>query len=227
MNISKAEMELVEEAKKMEIWKMLHLNDWKQCVKDINLCLIEGSDVSYEKLINIIKDKETLDNYLDTSEFAYMVVIVSIYEEEKVRGIEKTIFSMNKSIDDLINYIAKIKFWIWRLEFGEDEKDNTIIEEEASCVAVECMLRVAAFDKVKASYLVSLGYRKMGRDVDALKILFYANSVSNDERILCEIADIYIKYGKVEESMQYVKMIERPTKRVEKYMDKWEKEYAK
>ncbi len=228
----KAEEEVLEDAKRMLIWEKLHLDNWKQAINKVNMYLSEKTEEAYEKIVGLVKSEEVLKNYLMTSEFAYMVVVISIYEEEKSAGIKKTIFTSSESVEELINYIAKIKFWIWRLEFEERKEDledfNVFIEkEDVSPIAVHFMLRIAAFDKVKASFLVALSYRKKRKDVEALRMLLYANTLENDELIICEIADIYVGIGKIEEAMNIVKMIEKPTEHIEKYMDKWEKKYAR
>lgn len=179
-------------------------------------------------LLNAPEAKE----YRNNERLVVIAMLAEIYLEEKDGNISPTVFDKCYNVDEYNDLFRRAKHALWRVEFayGDNEEErflNLIKKEELSPLFLIYLIKTSAMDRVLDAYRIAGILRKMQKDVGALKLLGYANDIqSNDEYILCEMADIFVKYNKMDVAMQYVSQIKDSTGVVNEYLKKWEKMYA-
>ena len=96
------------------------VNDRQQYKKYIDKQLKVATSDSYEAIEKLFMNKKFLENIMiGDIEFANMSIVMSIYQDETKRGIQNTILSFNRNMEDLMNIIIDLKFLIWRFQFDD------------------------------------------------------------------------------------------------------------
>lgn len=109
----------------------------------INNLLIENTEESVSKLVGIYKDIDFRKEYmLYDEDLLYCYIAVCVYRIEKAHNIFNHILSMGHDLKCITGLICRLKFLIWRIEFGDgacgvNEMLECIRRNKLSGVAVE------------------------------------------------------------------------------------------
>lgn len=119
----------------------------------INNLLIENTEESVSKLVGIYEDIDFRKEYmLYDEDLLYCYIAVCIYRIEKAHNIFNHILSMGHDLKCITGLICRLKFLIWRIEFGDgacgvNEMLECIRHNKLSGVAVEEIINQVSFDK--------------------------------------------------------------------------------
>lgn len=106
------------------------INNRQQYKKYIDKQLKVATSDSYKAIEKLFMNKKFLENVMvGDIEFANMSIIMSIYQDETKKGIQNTILSFNRNMEDLTNIIIDLKFLIWRFQFDDKKIAGEKIEE--------------------------------------------------------------------------------------------------
>ena len=193
-----------------------------------NELVCKGDKDSISKIFDRIKEPGYVMKYRRSTALTALIVYLSIYEQEIAKGIEHHIFSKGYNLEELEEIFNELKFALWRVEFiGDIKSQEDILKLIQKCNVsdeyIMVLIKTSAINQAEANYLLGYLLRSIGREMTSIKLYHNALEIMpDDEYILCELADIFWKYGKVDIAMNYMKRITHPTTCTEKYLSKWE-----
>ena len=130
------------------------MNDKNYYKEYIDEQLKIGTPNSLDNIEQLFENKDFLKNIMiGDMELAYCSIAMSIYQEEKKKNIEKTIFSFNRNMKELENIITGLKFLIWRFQFDRD-CEQAIAEE------IEKYLANYQLSDVALKHIMGIAYIK-------------------------------------------------------------------
>lgn len=89
--------------------------------QEINRLLQEKTESSRQKVVGIFGNREFFDPYKEIPEFAFMYVIIYIYQSERQKGIEETILDHGDTMEELEQYFFRWRTLLYRLDFDVEE----------------------------------------------------------------------------------------------------------
>ncbi|MFP3153797.1 hypothetical protein LQZ18_05075 [Lachnospiraceae bacterium ZAX-1] len=216
------------EIQEMQVWNRTYGVHLKDYYHKINNLLEQHLEQANMELISLFADQAFAKAYFRDDTITQLKVIVEIYRIEKENNVkENTILDHGFNISDLISYFLKLKFVIWRIEFDSDSDAikcllNFRNQYRTSVYSMIGVLATASCDKVNAAYSIAFILRWEGRHEEAFHILNYALEIEpQEERLLCEMADICFVSGLPDQMEQYTLRIANPTDVYEGYKKRW------
>lgn len=210
-----------------DIYNGIYSEELEGKIKEIDALLVKGDEYSISKVFDFIRDKDTMIRYRVNPKVTLLVVLLSIFENEKNNNVADNIFSRRLDLEELEKSFNELKFSLWRMEFSKDE--NSEIEfldvcekEKASCDCLIHLVETSAMDKFNAFFSIGALYKMKGEIVTALRLYLKALDIRESELLLCEIADVYVTCNRTKEAMTYMSMIKNPTICTQNYLSKWE-----
>lgn len=107
---------------------------------------------AYDMVERLIDDAMTEEVQTRDTNYAYMVVFVQIYRAERKNNEQRFFFDYGDSLTELIDVYQQIKFWLWEMEFLQDNSASEmlgqfVLEYEISSELLRNMILVACVDK--------------------------------------------------------------------------------
>ncbi len=110
-------------------WTENHLAQEKVILEQIDEMLLDSTVKSRQNLLYLLHNKDLLTIYESRTPFAYLKIIIRIYEKELQSGELITILDMGSSHEELISKLTQLKFYLWRIIFIDDEQSHQSIIE--------------------------------------------------------------------------------------------------
>lgn len=218
-------MHTEEYAQKMEKeewgWNQKNKKQQEIYIEQIEERLQEGTEVSRKKLLALFNDKEFIETYKTENDFAYMIVIMQIYENEKGAGEEKTILDLGKGRKEIIEELQKMKFILWRIEFAKDVGAKDVIVEfikqkQATPEMLRYVIHTSVYDKQRIVLELADLFIEQNMFRYAFRMLEYAEELSpGNEEVLCILAQLCICVGSTKRAGEYLDQIKNPGKLTE------------
>ncbi len=179
---------------------------------------------SYQELIEYFQSDKIQTVAQIDGEIATMGIILNVYEMELREGVETGILSAVYDMKSAVDWYLKVKFLMWRLEFlGEkDELSKLMREDKVSVPFMKYLVHTSSFEKEDTSFKIAMLLKETGRWGKAFAMLNYVNELMPDQEIVfCEMADICVQLGRLEDAMNCLKNINNPSELLVRYQKKW------
>lgn len=204
LEYKKTEKFAIEEAEREAVWQEKYATKIDDVIKKMDYLLQIGTLESRLKLHDMFLHKEFFEHYKQTDTIAVMYVIMQIYERELQNQYTPTILEYGNTVADLVEHLQKLKFILYRVDFGVDKKSEQelidfIKKNQISVITLETMLTTVAMRPMQLSL-------KMENIFDKnimYKQLFWIRNFINDRwsgnhRIIYRLAELYDKTGHTE-----------------------------
>lgn len=142
------EAKAIKEEKEHREWQKKYGAKLPGMIHKMNQLLSKASVDSILELKRMFLDKNILENYKQTDQYANMYVIMSIYEAEVESGVQHTILSQGRTVEELLDYLFQLKMILYRFDFGIGENIGQeltafLILHNTSTVNVEIMIHTS------------------------------------------------------------------------------------
>lgn len=126
----------------------------EQALNIANKCLKDKLSEDISKLQEIFNNEDTVKALANNNDFAFLLIMMDIYEMEKEANIENNIFFWGDNIEDIINIINQIRFFLWEMEFLGDSGSGKLLmayisDVNISMTAFEYIIFISSCDKEK------------------------------------------------------------------------------
>lgn len=218
---------IIDEKRYMDFWRLVFNYTIKEHLIEYKKLILSGDKQNIDKVLESIYRQEYVTKYRVSAELTSLIVYLSIYELERTHNIQNHIFSFGDSFEKIEEKFVELKYALWRVCFIADiESYNNFLglinKYNISDEYIDMLIKTSAMHQLEAYYTIGYLMRSNNRDLLAIKLYTRALEIApDDELILCEISDIFWKYGKVDVAMNYMSRITNPTKCTEKYLQKW------
>lgn len=219
--MGKYDAELEQDRKEIEGREQIFHRSYARYREIIEHCLQEER---YSDIAALFDQKDVLDLAQIDTGFAILNIIVNIYRMELNEQTEHNIWDHVHSMDELIRVYLRLKMYLWRLEFTEDQNSfiNYVMEQEISVPCVKWLIHTSAFQKTDTIYKIALLYKEHRAYASAFGMLYYLNELSSEkELIYCEMADLYIQLQQYQAAADCLEKIRHPSELLKKYKQKW------
>lgn len=125
-------------------------------------CLETKSPNVIQKMLDFFENKELVKELSEVNDFAYMVIIMEMYDLELQAGIKNHVFYWSDSLQGVIDVIRQVKFLLWEIEFLDAPDSGQLLlgflgDVKISMPAFELLVYVTSYDKEKmVNYLTEL-----------------------------------------------------------------------
>lgn len=220
--MGKYDAEIEQERRQIEIREQIvqrHYSFYKKMIEQY-LC-----EEKYNEVVALFEQKDVLELAQMDNEFAILNIIVNIHRMEQSEQVEYSIWGRKHTVRDVEDTYLKLKMYLWRLEFTEDQDSfiGYILEHQISIPCIKWLIHTSAFKKAETAYKIALLYKKREYFVQAFAMLYYLNELcSEEELVYCEMADIYMQLHRYEAAADCIKKIHHPSALFDKYKKKWD-----
>lgn len=206
-------------------WHRLHETEEQNYLHIIDGYLSQGTEEAKEAICNLAETGDFVEIFKTRNEISYVITAINIYYRELEADVVHTIFDKAHSVDELIRIINRIRFYIWELEYTDDETSAYMLCEyiqnmNISVVMLIYLLDIASLDAYMVSIKLSEALRSKHMYSCQLHVLLHAlEQRPGDEAVLCELVQLYMKVGKTELAKECLEEISHPgmiTERVRK-----------
>lgn len=184
-------------------------------LEQIDLCIKEQTSASIARFVQIMQEKEMLENCVDSMEelsYAQIFSVITIKEMQK-KG--EVIYLLNgNSIQKLIKVLKQIEFRIWEVEFeGERESEQHLYDVmKQYYITPEAMfyiIMVSAMDKYNMFITMSCIYLDHQNIEEAILLLTYSLEQFPHKRELLQIlVDLCEKTGRKKQADYFAEQLE-------------------
>lgn len=117
-------------------------------IDKMNALLANASEEAFLELKSMFLPGQIFEKYKQTDDFAFMFVIMNIYELESDEGIRETILTQGRTVAELIDYLSQLKMILYRLDFGigegtEQELLSFLQQHGTSAVTIKIMMNTS------------------------------------------------------------------------------------
>lgn len=202
---------------KIADWHRLHETEERQYLKIINEYLAEGTSEAQTAICNLVEQERFLETFKTRNEMSYVINAINIYYREIDAGVSHTVLDLADDVDGLISVINQVRFFIWELEYTDDETSGSMLCEyirdmNISIPMVLYILPVASIDTYRVAMRLSDEFlkKKMYR-YQLYVLLFAAERWLGDENALCNLACLYVRVGEHELAKNCLEQINHPS----------------
>ncbi len=201
--------------------EQLYNENYPNYKKMIEQCMREER---YHDITTLFEQKDVLELAQIDNDFAVLNIIVNIYRMELNEQTTEHIWDHMHTMDDMISFYLRLKMYLWRFEFTEDQTSflKYVSEQKITIPCVKWLIHTSSFHKADTVYKIAVWYKERQYFVQAFQMILYLNELSSEkELIYCEMADIYIELHEYEAACECIKKIQYPTKLLEQYKQRW------
>lgn len=201
----------IEEAAREEQWQKEYGEKLPEIVSKINQLLKEGSEESRSQIYDMCQEGGIFDSYKQNDVMAQMYVITSIYKMEREAGITNGILERGDTVEELIRYMQKVKFLMYRLDFAvcrEEDWLKMFREYQVSTVMLEIIMKTAVMRLVRIALKMEKLFETAGMYAELFciyRVLF--EKYPGNCRVLNKMAELYLRTGKKEEAKMLLMQI--------------------
>lgn len=159
-------------------WHEMYDNEERQLLSSINSLLGEQTTSAYEKLLELLRNPHLQNTYSDDEPIAYMLVLLNIYQYEKLYQVSHSVLEKGTSISELIAFFQNIKHLLWKIEFSDMQHSTT--QHYGNTEEAELEL----FNYIECNHVSIIALR-----------LFISFICVNPEKMLLYIANQYLDMG--------------------------------
>lgn len=197
-------------------------------LKQIDEWISDATPMSRQKLLNLLHNDYFLSIYPSKTVFAYLYMILKIFEKETQEGETVTIFDLGNSHSEIIDQLLKLKFLLWRMLFTHDHQAPISLLEfiqhnQATPFTLQQLVFIAAEEqdqlllKLINLFLEQKMFRYAFYMLDGLTQLYPEN-----ENYLCLAADFCANIGKnKKKASAYLSQITNPGELTERIRKKY------
>lgn len=136
------------------VWLQRYGSLYEKILALANKCLATKSKEYINGLIDFFDRRDIVEEFTQKTEFAFIVVMMEIYDNEIKAGVDHNIFEWAYDLDGVIRIIRRLKFYLWEIEFLEtSESENLLVEflqeNNISIQALQCVIQIACSEKEK------------------------------------------------------------------------------
>lgn len=178
----------------------------------------------YPDITTLFEQKDVLELAQMDHDFAVLNIIVNIYRMELREQTIEHIWDHMHTMEDMISFYLRLKMYLWRFEFTEDQTSflKYVSEQKITIPCMKWLIHTSSFKKADTVYKIAVWYKERQYFVQAFQMILYLNELSSQkELIYCEMADIYIQLHEYEAACNCIKKIQYPTKLLEQYKQRW------
>lgn len=206
LEYKKTEKFAMEEAEREAEWQKIYATKIQDVIEKMDNLLKIGTTESRLELHDMFLHKDFFGHYKQTDTIATMYVVMQIYEREIRGGYNSTILDLDDgtNVADLIAYLQKIKFILYRIDFNVDEVSEKEFVEfikkyQTSVITLETMFTTAVMRPMQLALKLETIFEKNAM----YKELFWVRSFINERwsgnhRIILKLAELYHKTGHIE-----------------------------
>lgn len=179
---------------------------------------------SYQELAVYFQTEKMYQICHMENEAAIMNLILNIYEMEIQEGVESGILNEIHNMKSAVDWYLKVKFLMWRLEFLDEKNElsRLLQEDRVSVPFMKYLVYTSSFEKADTSYKLAMLLKQTGGWGKAFAMLNYVNELMpNQEIVFCEMADICMQLGQLEDALNCLKNIKNPSEILVRYYEKW------
>lgn len=194
----------IEEAVREAQWQKDYGEKLPDLVSKMNELLKEGSEESRSRLYDMCQEGGVFDSYKQNDVMAQMYVITSIYKMEKEAGITNGILERGDTVEELMKYMQKVKFLMYRLDFEvckEEEWLRLFKECQVSTVTLEILMKTTVMRPVRIALRMEKLFEEAGMYAELFciyRVLF--EKYPGNCHVLNKMAELYLRIGKREEA---------------------------
>lgn len=187
--------------------------------------LLMQSDLkSRKELISLYNDTYNINIFKNEPEFAYMYITLQVYSIEISSGYNHTILDIANTPHDFIQLIEQAKFFLWRIEFVNDEdSQNSLVDfikayDLSPCFIIKIM-EISSFTSDIFPRLIDI-FSENNMLIFEFHILKAMNELTpGTEDVLCLLASLSANIGRLDLASDYLSQITYPgttTERIRK-----------
>lgn len=197
-------------------WHRLHEIEEQQYLILINEYLAEGTPEAQTAICNLVEQDGFIETFKTRNEMSYVINAINIYYREMDAGVSPTILDLADNIDGLISVINQVRFFIWELEYTDDETSGGMLCEyiQDMNISVQMLLYilpVASIDTYRVAMSLSDEFLRNKMYRYQLYVLYFvAERWPKDEKALCELACLYMRIGQHEMAQNCLEQIDHP-----------------
>ena len=181
---------------------------------------------AYHSLINMYNDQEMFELFKNEPEYAYMNIIIQIYNAEQTAGRTNTILDVADNISDYVQLLQKAKHILWRIEFTDD---NDAIELMLHFIKAYNISPFFILELLKTSALTQEIYMKLVDIFDTRHMISYEYYIlkllneihPGNENILCLLITLTMQIGRPDIANEYLSQIKEPGNMTERIRKKY------
>lgn len=115
---------------------------------------------SVERLEAFFEDEDVVKALCENNEFAFLVVVMNIYNAETEAKIIDNVFNWTDDFKFVIDIIRQVKFLLWEIEFLDVKQSATLLlkyisDVGISMVALEYLIHISSCDKAKVVNVIN------------------------------------------------------------------------
>ena len=194
----------------------------------IHRLITSSSPESRTELMQLFQDPDFNDTYQGRSSFAYMFILMRIYELELAAKEKITVLDLSKDRASLEQIVQKLKFLLWRIEFAHDDTaPDMLLDYVTGTTLSPCMVgylvSINSYDK-KFMYTT---LANLFLKANMIRYSFYMLNSYNtlypgEEQILCLLAELSFCTGNRSRAMEYLHQIVTPGTMTKEVMKRYE-----
>lgn len=221
---------LAEEAGYMQ-WIVDYRVHTAEYIDKMNEWMVSDNPEVRKQLIVLSHNKDFVEYFGKIDDIAYMLVVAGIYESEIGDGIYPTIIDIYNTVDELLQYIKKLKFLLWKIDFVEspevEENFMKYMEEKQTSIwTIRYLIHTTVPHKAYVLSRLACIYLEKEMVTIGFLLLKDANEAQpGDSSIVVPMADICIRAGKIETALDLLKTIQEPSEEVKKIIQKVEQKH--
>lgn len=181
---------------------------------------------SHMNISNAYNNTSYFEQFKNNTEFAYMFLVVQIYNSEFNAKYKETILDISNKIEDYVLLIEQCKFILWRIEFiGDIESKNFLIHfintYNISPFFIEKIIETSTFS-TNLLFKLAEFFNNNGMLKYAFHILNLMNRLNpGNEEILCTLASFTAGIGRKDKAIEYISQINNPGEPTERIRIKY------
>ena len=201
----------LEEEKREIEWQKKYAREFPEIIRQMNQLLKQNDREGYIELYNICHEGEIFNDYMYTDIMADMHIITSIYKKEEEAGIKNHILKKGNTIDDLRRYFQKIKFMIYKFDCDVCDENEWLVfykKFHISTIMLEAILEIVAMRPIQVALKLEQIFKQKNMYAEQLCIYnVLCTKYPGNARVDCELAQLYLKAGKIELAQQTLMQI--------------------
>lgn len=96
-------------------------------IQIFNRLLCMHTEESYALIEKLTEDAMTKEVEKRNTDYAFMVIFAQIFRAEKQAGEVRFLFDLADTLSDLIAIVQQMKFYLWELEFLQEEETKQLL----------------------------------------------------------------------------------------------------
>ena len=154
------EVYIQNEEAKMVLWTKQYGGELQEAITLVDNAFSTKEKSYIDKLVALYNDETLVNALCENTEFAFLVVVMTIYNAEEESGISNGVFDWVDSFKSAIDVIRQIKFLLWEIEFLDVKESVSLLlgyksDIGISVPALEYLIHISCCDKAKVVNVIN------------------------------------------------------------------------